>query len=54
MKYKMLEKATVGERFPFSWLVFNGWDYAIAETMAARHKMNDLKMSFKVWTKLDL
>ena len=50
IKYKMLQKAAVGERFPFSWLVFNSWDYAIAEVGTASSKMKDITMSLKVYT----
>ena len=48
IKYKMLQKAAIGERFPFSWMVFNGWDFAIAKAVTAKRKMKDITMSFKV------
>lgn len=48
IKYKMLEKAAVGERFPLSWMVFDGWDFAITEATTAKMKMKDITMSFKV------
>lgn len=48
IKYKMLEKAAVGERFPLSWMVFDGWDFAITEAPTAKMKMKDITMSFKV------
>ena len=48
IKYKMLQKAEVSERFPFSWLVFNSWDFAIVEPATATSKMKDITMSLKV------
>ena len=48
IKYKMLQKAAISERFPFSWLVFNSWDFAIAEPVTARSKMKDITISLKV------
>lgn len=47
IKYKMLQKAEVSERFPFSWLVFNSWDFAIVEPATATSKMKDITMSLK-------
>ncbi|CAI8039052.1 Transmembrane channel-like protein 3 [Geodia barretti] len=49
IKYRTLQKASVGERFPFSWLVFNSWDFAITKPATATSKMLDITISLKVW-----
>ena len=37
-KYRLLQRATVSEQYPFSWKVFAGWDFAITHPETANLK----------------
>lgn len=47
-KYKLLQRSSVSEQYPFSWKVFSGWDHAVTHTETARLKATHLANSLRV------
>ena len=47
-KYKLMQKANVSDRYPFSWKVFSSWDFAVTVDKAALSKKKQLTISLKV------
>lgn len=47
-KYKLLQRANAGERYPFAWKVFASWDFAITGSETAASKKRHITISLKV------
>lgn len=47
-KYKLLQRASAGEQYPFGWKVFACWDYAITDGNMATSKKKHNAVSLKV------